>query len=64
MIARLENVRGIGFIPSIRNAIAEIEPQSSLLRAGSADDSQQEMLLRPARSSTEEAGVLLLRSVE
>jgi hypothetical protein len=64
LLYRLENVRGIGFIPAIRSAIAEIEPQSSLLRAGSADEMQQAVLLRPARSSGEDAATILLRSVK
>jgi hypothetical protein len=64
LLYRLETVRGIGFIPSIRNAIAEIEPQTSLLRAGSADAEQQKVLLRPVRSSAEDGATVLLRSVE
>ena len=34
LLYRLDNVRGIGLIPAVRNAIAAIEPQTSLLRAG------------------------------
>ncbi len=61
LLYRLENVRGIGFIPSIRGAIAAIEPQTSLLRPGSADFLIHETLLRPAqgRLANEEAAVLL-----
>src|ERR1041385_3638572 len=51
LLYRLENVRGIGIIPSIREAIAAIEPQTSLLRPGSADDALTETLLRPAHST-------------
>lgn len=48
LLYKLENVRGIGFIPNIRSAIARIEPHSSLLRPGSeADVAQTETLLRP-----------------
>jgi hypothetical protein len=64
LLYRLETVRGIGFIPSIRNAIAEIEPQTSLLRAGSADAELQKALLRPARADAEDGATMLLRSVE
>ena len=65
LLYRLENVRGIGFIPNIRNAIALIEPQAVLLRAGSADDAvQAAMLLRPASGSKEREAGLLLRPVD
>jgi hypothetical protein len=64
LLYRLETVRGIGFIPSIRHAIAAIEPQSSLLRAGSPDAEQQKVLLRPVRSDAEDGATVLLRSVE
>jgi len=64
LLVRLENVRGIGFIPSIRGAIAEIEPQSSLLRPGSAVPADHAVLLRSVRSVTEDAASTLLRTVE
>lgn len=59
ILYRLENVRGIGFIPAIRNAIAVIEPQASLLRPNM--DISPEMLLRPVqgRSRDEEQAILL-----
>ncbi|HLK61152.1 MAG TPA: HEAT repeat domain-containing protein [Chthonomonadaceae bacterium] len=63
LLYRLENVRGIGIIPSIREAIAAIEPQTSLLRPVSAEGSLPETLLRPAQGVTpsENDAVLLLR---
>ena len=65
LLYRLENVRGIGFIPNVRNAIAVIEPQAVLLRAGSADDAiQSAMLLRPAYGAGESDKALLLRAAE
>ena len=65
LLYRLENVRGIGFIPNIRNAIAVIEPQAVLLRAGSADDTvQAAMLLRPASGAGELDKALLLRAAD
>lgn len=47
LLYRLENVRGIGFISAVRGAIAEIEPQSSLLRPDTGRY-PPEILLRPA----------------
>ena len=65
VLYRLENVRGIGFIPNIRRAIAIIEPQAVLLRASSASDSvQSALLLRPARGGGESDKSLLLRAAE
>ena len=46
LLYRLDNVRGIGLIPAVRNAIAAIEPQTSLLRAGSVFDVPPTSLLR------------------
>lgn len=65
LLYRLDNVRGIGLIPAVRNAIAAIEPQTSLLRAGSADNVPPQSLLRSVqhRPQAEDATVLL-RSVE
>ncbi len=65
LLYRLDNVRGIGLIPAVRNAIASIEPQTSLLRAGSADNVPPQSLLRSVaqRPETEEAAILL-RSAE
>ena len=65
LLYRLDNVRGIGLIPAVRNAIASIEPQTSLLRAGSRDNVPPQSLLRSVaqRPETEDAAVLL-RSVE
>lgn len=66
LLFRLENVRGIGFIPSIRNAIAAIEPQTSLLRPGSADYATAETLLRPLHNThnPDDARVLLRSTSE
>ena len=63
---RLENVRGIGIIPAIREAIAAIEPQTSLLRPGSIDGALSETLLRPAQGIPESDAdpALLLRALE
>ena len=65
LLYRLENVRGIGFIPNVRNAIAIIEPQAVLLRASSETDSiQSGLLLRPAHGKNETDKALLLRATE
>ena len=65
LLYRLETVRGIGFIPNIRNAIAVIEPQAVLLRAGSLDEAvNAAMLLRPAHGAGESDKALLLRAGE
>jgi len=65
LLYRLESVRGIGFIPAIRGAITSIEPQTSLLRPGSADFTVPETLLRPARSiHADEPPAVLLRAVD
>ena len=65
LLYRLENVRGIGFIPNIRRAIAVIEPQSVLLRASSENASvQSALLLRPTRGAGEADKSLLLRATE
>src|SRR5262249_8611517 len=65
LLYRLDNVRGIGFIPAIRNAITAIEPHSSLLRPGSAGGAIPETLLRPAQGRfAEEPPAILLRAVE
>lgn len=59
LLQRLENVRGIGLLPAIRHAIAEIEPQTSLLRAGAAPDIDCDTLLTPAQSAAEDPQTLL-----
>jgi hypothetical protein len=61
LLYRLDNVRGIGLIPAVRNAIAAIEPQTSLLRAGSAFDVSPDSLLRSvqARPDANESAILL-----
>jgi hypothetical protein len=65
LLYRLETVRGIGFIPSIRSAIAAIEPQTSLLRPGSADYIPLETLLRPAEAQNAgESPAVLLRATD
>lgn len=58
VLRKLENVRGIGFIPAIRGAIAAIEPPNSLLRAG--HEMELSSLLRPQEqaSSTDAANLL------
>ncbi len=58
LLHRLENVRGIGLISNIRHAIATIEPQANLLRAG-YPHALPEHLLRPAHSVNEEPEQLL-----
>lgn len=50
LLLRLENVRGIGIIPVIRQAISQIEPRSSLLRPGRTGLEPPETLLRSARN--------------
>ncbi|HEV2471757.1 MAG TPA: hypothetical protein VGS41_03770 [Chthonomonadales bacterium] len=60
VLYRLENVRGIGLIPAIREAIAVIEPQTSLLRAGSEDGDTG--LLRPAEGVNSTESKVLLRA--
>lgn len=61
LLYRLDNVRGIGLIPAVRNAIAAIEPQSSLLRPGSIHDVPSHALLRSVqhRPDAKEAATLL-----
>ncbi len=59
----LENVRGIGFISSIRMAIALIEPQTSLLRPMYIH-SNTDSLLRPIRSKLDQKHSTLLRQSE
>ena len=58
LLHRLENVRGIGLIPVIRHAIAAIEPQTSLLRAGANHDTPRS-LLRPALSNDTDSTTLI-----
>ncbi len=65
MLKRLENVRGIGFIPAIRSAIASIEPNSSLLRASSQHSAEMKTLLLPGTSlESEQERQILLRVAE
>jgi hypothetical protein len=64
LLYRLENVRGIGFIPAVRSAIAAIEPQTSLLRPGSVEAVNVPQLLRPADQSIDEEPKHLLRSLD
>ena len=62
MLRKLENVRGIGFIPAIRSAIARIEPNSSLLRASSQQSGEVSTLLIPCSSlESEQERLILLR---
>ena len=65
LLYRLLNVRGIGILPSVRDAIAAIEPQTSLLRPGLADPHRGELLLRPVQEqSSPQQPSLLLRAVK
>ncbi|HZO88364.1 MAG TPA: hypothetical protein VFB38_08490 [Chthonomonadaceae bacterium] len=65
LLYRLENVRGIGFIPAIRSAITRIEPQATLLRPGCIGLPMPETLLRPAQARhAAEEPKLLLRAAE
>lgn len=65
LLYRLDNVRGIGLIPAIRDAIAAIEPQSSLLRASGTDAMFADTLLRPAHGyRPAEDPQVLLRSTD
>ena len=65
LLYRLDNVRGIGLIPAVRNAIAAIEPQTSLLRAGSAFDVPPGSLLRSVQTRPDaNESAILLRSGE
>lgn len=59
---RLLNVRGIGILPAIRSAIAAIEPQTSLLRPGCAEEVAPEWLLRPVKNRSHEDETTLLRA--
>lgn len=64
LLSRLENVRGIGLLPAIRHAIAEIEPQTSLLRPGEAPEYACDTLLTPARSETGDPETLLRTGIQ
>lgn len=67
LLYKLDNVRGIGLISAVRNAIASIEPQTSLLRPGSAEDVAPELLLRPVTlhsDSDPDARRTLLRTTD
>ena len=61
LLYRLTNWRGIGLLTAVHEAIDRIEPQTSLLRPGSADDLPTETLLRPAERGPESDSTLLLR---
>ena len=62
LLYRLSNVRGIGLLTVVNEAINRIEPETSLLRPGSADDLPRDILLRPAESCPESDSTLLLRA--
>ena len=62
LLYRLTNWRGIGLLTAVHEAIDRIEPETSLLRAGSADDLPTETLLRPADRGPDSDSALLLRS--
>ncbi len=62
LLYRLLNVRGIGLISAVREAIDRIEPETSLLRASSADMLAGDSLLRPAEAGPASDPALLLRS--
>ena len=59
LLRELENVRGIGFIPHVRSAIARIEPQASLLRPGQTESAE---LLRTPKYQAEQDRAELLRT--
>jgi hypothetical protein len=59
LLRELEDVRGIGFIPSIRRAILCLEPRSLLLRAGSSPYDPSVLLLQPVGRRVEELKTLL-----
>jgi len=61
LLHRLSNVRGIGLLTVVNEAINRIEPETRLLRPGSGDDLPREILLRPADACTESDPTLLLR---
>lgn len=61
LLQRLENVRGIGLIPIIRSSIDSIEPQTSLLRPGSATGAPCDLLLRPLSGSAVDGRDMLLQ---
>lgn len=62
LLHRLSNVRGIGLLTVVHEAIDRIEPETSLLRPGSAEDLPRETLLRPAESCPESDPAILLRA--
>jgi hypothetical protein len=62
LLQRLSNVRGIGLLTVVHEAIDRIEPETSLLRPGSADDLPREILLRPAESCPDTDPATLLRA--
>lgn len=62
LLYRLTSWRGIGFLTAVCEAIDRIEPETSLLRAYSADDLMQDRLLRPADFSAESDPASLLRA--
>jgi hypothetical protein len=65
LLYRLDNVRGIGFIPAIRSAITAIEPQTSLLRPSYTGFDVPETLLRPAHDMRADVQpAVLLRAIE
>ncbi|CCW34171.1 hypothetical protein CWRG_00815 [Chthonomonas calidirosea] len=59
LLRELEDVRGIGFIPSIRRAILYLEPRSLLLRAGTLPSDPPALLLQPVGRHVEELKTLL-----
>ncbi len=61
LLYRLTNWRGIGLLTAVHEAIGRIEPETSLLRAGSADDLPTQTLLRPADCGPDSDSALLLR---
>lgn len=62
LLQKLSNVRGIGLLTVVQEAIDRIEPETSLLRPGSVEDIPQETLLRPADSCIETDPATLLRA--
>lgn len=64
LLYRLENVRGIGLIPAIRNAIAVIEPRANLLRPGHAHGDGPETLLHAVHANPDDSPQVLVRAAE
>ena len=62
LLHRLSNVRVIGLLTVVHEAIDRIEPETSLLRPGSAEGLPAEILLRPAAACSDPDPATLLRA--